>query len=478
MAEGAQHPLDYLVVFKRRKMWFWVPLAVCVLGGLALALLLPATYRSSARVAVAAPAVAPDLVPVRGGLDRDERVRALGQQLRSPAVLERVAREEGLIADRPLQDVAQDLIERISVELPTPIARAEPELNAFDIVYKDRTAERARRITNRLAQVFVDEYSRSREIQAEGTAEFVGTQLRASQDRIANLEMRLRAAKENHMGKLPEQTLANLQTLSGTRQQLETTSNNLRSEQDRVTMIDRQLQMMQEGNYAAPAGTAGVQTSPQQRVTAIERQLADARAKYNDNHPEVRISAGRAQDRSGRSRGHLRAAGVRAPAAARRRPDLPAARRRSQPRAAPHPFASAHRSAAPAGHRSVPAARRSDADGRTGAGVDAARVRLREGELQAAVREACSRAGTGADRARARRRTFQRAECGVLARVPGESQPAAARSLIAVALGIGLGGGLAFGREYLDRSVRDASAFQAEFDVPVLAEIPRIRDAA
>ena len=50
--------------------------------------------------------------------------------------------------------------------------------------------------------------------------------------------------------------------------------------------------------------------------------------------------------------------------------------------------------------------------------------------------------------------------------------------LVATALGLALGGGLAFGREYLDRSVRDAGAFQAEFDVPVLAEIPHIRDAA
>ena len=35
-----------------------------------------------------------------------------------------------------------------------------------------------------------------------------------------------------------------------------------------------------------------------------------------------------------------------------------------------------------------------------------------------------------------------------------------------------------FGREYFDRSIRDAQSLQDEFDVPVLAEIPRIHDAA
>jgi capsular polysaccharide biosynthesis protein len=50
--------------------------------------------------------------------------------------------------------------------------------------------------------------------------------------------------------------------------------------------------------------------------------------------------------------------------------------------------------------------------------------------------------------------------------------------LIALALGLCLGAGLAAGREYLDRSVHDARAIQQEFEIPVLAEIPRISRAA
>jgi uncharacterized protein involved in exopolysaccharide biosynthesis len=50
--------------------------------------------------------------------------------------------------------------------------------------------------------------------------------------------------------------------------------------------------------------------------------------------------------------------------------------------------------------------------------------------------------------------------------------------LLGFVLGIGLGGAAAVGREYLDRSVHDVRALQAEFDVPVLGEIPRITRAA
>jgi capsular polysaccharide biosynthesis protein len=48
--------------------------------------------------------------------------------------------------------------------------------------------------------------------------------------------------------------------------------------------------------------------------------------------------------------------------------------------------------------------------------------------------------------------------------------------VVALLLGACLGGGLALGREYLDRSVHDARALN-DLDLPVLGEIPRIANA-
>jgi uncharacterized protein involved in exopolysaccharide biosynthesis len=46
--------------------------------------------------------------------------------------------------------------------------------------------------------------------------------------------------------------------------------------------------------------------------------------------------------------------------------------------------------------------------------------------------------------------------------------------LMALAAGLVIGGAGLMGREYLDRSVHDARALRDEFELPVLAEIPRI----
>ena len=49
--------------------------------------------------------------------------------------------------------------------------------------------------------------------------------------------------------------------------------------------------------------------------------------------------------------------------------------------------------------------------------------------------------------------------------------------LMAIAAGFVLGGAGAIGREYLDRAVYDARGVRDEFELPVLAEIPRIEPA-
>jgi len=459
-------------------MWFAIPFALCAVGGLALAFLLPATYRSSARIGIQAPAVAPDLVG-RSNLDREERLRALSQQLRSPVVLERVAREERLVTDRPLDQVVQGLLDRIRVEVPPPIARtqAEPQLDAFDIVYLDQTAERAQRVADKLARVFVEENSRSREVQAEGTTEFLSGQQRASQDRIADLEKRLRTAKEQHMGKLPEQMMANLQTLSGVRAQLESTSNNLRSEQDRLTMLDRQLQQIKEGFYSAPPAGGGPITSPQQRVVALQRELDQARSKYTDKHPEVQILEDELKS-------------ARADAAALR--SQPESARQETLNADPtYQQVIAERNQTQLRIRGL---QRAEAQlsgdiGRYQQRVEAAPMveqelaslereyefekenlkQVSEKRSAAAVQEQVARTRGG--------ERFSVLNNAYLPRTP-DSPNRPRLLLMAFALGLALGGASAFGREFLDRSIRDARKLQDEFDLPVLAEIPRIHDAA
>ena len=181
----------------------------------------------------------------------------------------------------------------MTITVPEPVAATnEPRhLDTFVISYVDADPERTQRVANRLANVFVEESSKMREQRAEHTSSFIASQLSASQQRLADLEGRLRHAKESHIGQLPEQTQANLQTLSGLRQQIDANATSLRGEQDRLSMIERQIEGMKQGAsdvFIAPHATGpATDTSPQARVLALQRELAAARLSYTDKHPEV-----------------------------------------------------------------------------------------------------------------------------------------------------------------------------------------------
>jgi polysaccharide chain length determinant protein (PEP-CTERM system associated) len=209
-------------------------------------------------------------------------------------VLSRVAREEGVARGLKDEAAASRIRTAIAVTVPEPFAtNSEPHgFDTFVVSYSDPDPARAQRITQRLATAFVEQTSKTREERAQHTSAFINTQLDASHTRLLDLEGRLRVAKESHIGQLPEQTQANLQTLSGLRQQMEAMSNSLRGEQDRLSMIERQLESARQGNgeivFQRPGSAAGESVQPPAaRVVALQRELAAARSTYTDKHPEI-----------------------------------------------------------------------------------------------------------------------------------------------------------------------------------------------
>ena len=143
------------------------------------------------------------------------------------------------------------------------------------------------RVTNRLATRRSSTSTRScARRRAEDTSAFLAAQLGQSRERLKAVEERLRQMKEAYMGRLPEQTQANLQMVGGLRQQQESTTMSLRSEQDRLAMLERQIEAMKRGAADAPLSRAGG-SAPQERVAVLRRQLDEAAAMYTEKHPEM-----------------------------------------------------------------------------------------------------------------------------------------------------------------------------------------------
>jgi polysaccharide chain length determinant protein (PEP-CTERM system associated) len=283
-------PLDYFSMIRRRR-WTWItPLLASALVGWLLVKYLPREYKSSTTIGVTAALVSPSLISQTTPFDNQERMRAISQQLLSGPMLARVARAEGASESQLTRRISQ-LRSNITVTVPEPVATInEPRrLDTFLISYVDPQPEGAQRIANRLASVFVEENSKVRTERANDTTAFIDAQLASSQLRMTALESRLRRAKEAHVGQLPEQTQANLQTLAGLRQQIVANATAGRSERDRLALVERQIDAIDKNTVDEPGAgrPADSLLTAEARVSGLEKDLAAAQAVYTDKHPDV-----------------------------------------------------------------------------------------------------------------------------------------------------------------------------------------------
>jgi succinoglycan biosynthesis transport protein ExoP len=472
------HPLDYVSVLRRRMWWFIAPVVLAILVGIALVTWLPREYKTAATLAVGLPTLSGDLLKQPTQVNEEERVRSVNQTLFSPAVLERVVREEGFGKHMPIDKAASLVRSRVEVTFIRPEMNQPMPLDQFQIAYRDSTPQMAQRVANRLADVFVLETSRKREVRAEETSAFIGKQLEASQQRLSVLEGQLRTAKEAFMGALPEQTHANVAMVTGLQQQLETTANGIRGEQDRLSTIERQIDAMKAGaaNEVPVPGVPATASSAAVRVVTLERELEVARGTYTDKHPDVV-----------RLRDELAAA----KAAVKAEQARPETERMATLRV--DPTYRALLSDAERARLRIRDLQRQESQIRAQIGMYRARVDSaprveqqmatlqREYELEKQQYGDLMGRKRNAEIAENLERSRGSEQFMVMASAPLPTVPFSPNPqrllVVTILLGFVLGGGLALGREYLDRSIHDVRALN-DIDVPVLGEIPRIANIA
>jgi polysaccharide chain length determinant protein (PEP-CTERM system associated) len=483
MDQQSFDPLDYLSVANRRKWWFILPLLVCIAVGAAVVAVWPKKYLSKATIGMQSPTLSAELLRGVSSMDPAERQRAIQQLLLSPTVLERVIREEQINPKSPAADVALWLRDNLArnIEVPPPIGlngRPDPTrgIDLFYIGYTDRDPVRAQRITNRVATVFVEENSKFQERRAENSADVLEQQMGASQARLNELENKLRAKKQNFVGRLPEQIGANVQMLNGSRSQFESISMQIRAAQERLSLIESQIDQMRRGVGAEAVTTAGMAAAQQtqNRVADLEGQLASARALgYKDKHPEIeRLQAEIKQARADASASKLNQPANREEML---RTD-PIFRGKLQERDTTKLHIRELQAASSLAQRQI-----NEYQNRVEAApvVEQELVALQrdydaEKNRYAELNTRLNNARVAQDVARKQGgERFSVLYPAFLPDTPIEPQPLRIMALALVA-GLVLGVVGALGREFLDRSVHDSRALQSEFEVPVLGEIPRI----
>jgi len=298
-------PLSVVRMIWKRK---YLMVAVWIPMGLAAAAIvhnLPAIYRSEALILVESQRIPERFVTSTVNAELKDRLAALSQQIFSYKHFLDIVDKFDLYHNERKTHVQEEIVEMMRSDVAIQVddtwttkSRTETRPSAFRISYQGPNPEVVALVTNQLANLFIDENLASRELQATGTSEFLGSQLAEAKKRLEQQEARMSEYKLQHNGELPEQETSLLATLSQLQAQWQAANDALaRAEQSKHILqasiasaevseaaIAQLGEQLNNPDASSPTGTDGA-LKPSER---LQRQLEQARLMYAEGHPEIR----------------------------------------------------------------------------------------------------------------------------------------------------------------------------------------------
>jgi uncharacterized protein involved in exopolysaccharide biosynthesis len=285
----------WLSYWSRRRI-FWPVAGAAALIAILLAVLLPATYRSTATILIEQQEIPQEMVRSVITSFADQRVQVISQRVMTtknlmtlidryslyPDIREKAPRE--VLLAKMHDDIAMHMI---SADVVDPRSgRPTQATIAFSVSYQNRSPDLALKVANDLTSLYLNENLTSRAQLSEQTFAFLTEQTNQESAHIDQLDAKLAAFKEKHHDELPELTQLNIETA-------ERTELDLHESQNRIAALDSQRVLLQ-AQLAELGPNSQVYSDTGQRIFGAEDRLKDLKSKlsaykalYAPTHPDV-----------------------------------------------------------------------------------------------------------------------------------------------------------------------------------------------
>jgi succinoglycan biosynthesis transport protein ExoP len=276
------------------------PMLICAAGVLTLfclaAFFWPPTYRSTGTILIEQQEIPEDFVHSAITSYADQRVQVISQRVMTSSNLLDIIRKYDLYPEARrtkareviVADMRDDIkLNMISADVMDPRqGRATKATIAFSVSFESRSPQLAAAVANELTSLYLRENLETRKQQAEGTADFLGTEAARIGAQVTELERKLADFKAKNANSLPEYAQLNVQLASRAQ-------DDMRELDARVRALDQQI-VFSESQLAQINPTSTLYGDTGQRVLGAKDQLkvlqtkyAAAIATYSDTHPDV-----------------------------------------------------------------------------------------------------------------------------------------------------------------------------------------------
>lgn len=286
---------QYLAILKRRVWWLALPAlfvpVVVYLGSF----IIPNRYTSQTLVLVEEQKVPDNFVKPVVTEELNQRLATMQEQILSRTRLQPLI-ERFKIFPKEMGTVAMDeLVDRMRKMISVTAVHADfgdtsgPKkgLPGFYISFTASDPHLAQQVCGEITSMFMEENLKAREQSAEGTTQFLGTQLEDAKRKLDEQDAKLAAFKEKYIGQLPDQEQANLSVLSALNGQLDAANQAVARAQQDKTFAESMLAQQLAAWKASRSGQAQDNDTLQKKLDDLQSQLTSLEARYTSDYPDV-----------------------------------------------------------------------------------------------------------------------------------------------------------------------------------------------
>src|SRR5450432_1539275 len=269
---------------------------------------LPPVYSSEAVILVDSQKIPDKYVMSTISTDLQDRLATINQQILSATRLKSVIDDLDLYRDDRKTHVEEEIIEKMRKDITVKMERGwvANRPGAFRIVYQGQNPGVVAQVANRIASLYIEENMKTREIQAEGTSDFIETQLQQAKKRLDDLEAAVSGYKLKHNGELPQQENSIAGNLARLQVELEANRDAINRAQQTKVLLESTLSAAENDRSTHPRGfqaataaganetgvesgaALGQQPRPKRESEAVQARLDVLRLQYTENFPEVK----------------------------------------------------------------------------------------------------------------------------------------------------------------------------------------------
>ena len=266
MEQGNKNIYEQLMIFYRRKWMLIIPVFIGITLASLVAYLIPSYYRSTTLILVEAQQIPDAYVKSTNMSPIEEQLNTIKQQVMSRTKLEeiidsfnlykkedRVKRrwnsllkiigigQSGILTKEDKVEMMRNDIEVDIIKNTIGFTKKGGGADAFSISYASTDPKTAQHVTSNLASFFINENLKIREQHAEGTSEFINSELEKAENELKEQEKKIKDFKEKNIGVLPEQLETNLRTLDRLQMELQNIQSTLKNAEDKKLFMEGQI---------------------------------------------------------------------------------------------------------------------------------------------------------------------------------------------------------------------------------------------